>query len=465
VPSDASSAGKSKGGYETPVIRNTNFPIPSGAVFVSPNGKGGGAGTANAPYNTLERALAAAPAGGTIVLRGGTYGQSLGSLRRRVIIQAYPHEQPWIRGGGKAGSTALTIGSGGAGSYIRGIGFEYWGSKSANSEAVRVSGSNVTFDSDTFAFSAQRALGIYGTNTVVINSMIVDSGASNVNAHNADGLDFEHNEVAYSNMKHASIAPTKSAQIGGVKVTNTTNTVFRGNDFHNNDSNGLWFDQQSAEQVIVSNRIIENAGHGMAIEVSGHSIVAENVIVDNGRDGLKLSGANDAAVYNNTVAGNGWAQIGVYEDPRHTKGLATSDSTNISIANNVFMAGTNAQKYVFYSFDLDHPAHLTTLHMVSYDDHNVYGRSNAGRPKDLAYTQASATKHAVYANLAAFQKAMHRELSSKSADGWSFNNMFAGPSTFNFTLTKSAPKAAPTALPRAIADALNTSPNVSHVGA
>ncbi|HEY1741232.1 MAG TPA: hypothetical protein VGI86_21130, partial [Acidimicrobiia bacterium] len=62
-------------------------------------------------------------------------------------------------------------------------------------------------------------------------------------------------------------------------------------------------------------------------------------------------------------------------------------------------------------------------------------------------------------------KGMHRELSSKSADGWSFNNMFAAPTTFNFTLTRSAPKAAPTALPRSIADALNTSPNVSHVGA
>ena len=278
-----------------------------------------------------------------MVLRGGTYRQSLGSLRRRVILQAYPHEQPWIHGGGKGSGATLTIGSGGAGSYIRGIGFEYWGSNAANSEAVTVSGSNVTFDSDTFAFSTQRALGVYGTNAVVINSMIIDSGASNVNAHNANGFDFEHNEVAYSNMKHTSIAPTKSAQIGGVKVTNTDNTVIRGNDFHDNDSNGLWFDQQSAEQVIISNRIIRNAGHGLAIEVSGHSIVAENVIVDNGRDGLKLSGANDAAVYNNTLAGNGWAQIGVYEDPRHTSGLATSDSTDISLGNNVFMAGTNAR--------------------------------------------------------------------------------------------------------------------------
>ncbi len=459
----AKKGGGGGGGYEAPTIRNTNFPIPSGAVFVSPSGSDSAPGSLGAPFRTIHKALAVAPSGGTIVLRGGTYGESLGSLRRRVTIQAYPHEAPWIKG--NHSGSALTIGKGGSGSLIRGIGFEYWGSRAANSEAIQVSGSNVTFDSDTVALSTQRGMGIYGPNTVVINSILIDSGASNVNAHNANGLDFEHNDVGFANMLHRSINPSPTAQIAGVKITNTLNTVVRGNSFHNNDSNGLWFDQLSAYQLIISNRILLNAGHGLAIEVSGHSIVAENVIADNGRDGLKLSGANDDAVYNNTIAGNGWAQIGVYEDPRHSSGPATSDTTNVSIGNNVFMAGSNAQKYVLYSFDLHHPAKLTTLKMISYDDHNVYGRVSTAKPKVLAYTQATATTHGTYDSLAAFQAATHRELSSKSADGWSFNQMFVDPAQYNFVGAKGAPAASPTALPQAVAQALGTSTHVSHVGA
>ncbi len=448
-------------GHQALAIRNTSFPIPSGARFVAPGGRDSNPGSVSAPFATIHKALSVVPSGGTVVLRGGTYNQSLGSLRRRVIIQAYPHEAPWIKGARRG--TALTIGSGGAGSYIRGIGFEYWGT--AKNDAITVSGKSVTLDSDTIAYSAGRGIGIYGTNVVVINSMIINSGGSGMNAHRANGLDFEHNVVSFSNNLHRSIAPSPTAQLSGVKVTKTVNTVFRGNDFHDNDSNALWFDQQSANQFVISNRILLNKGHGLAIEVSGHSVVAENVIVNNGRDGLKLSGANDAAVYNNTIAGNGWAQIGVYEDPRHTSGLATSDSTNISLGNNVFMAGTNAQKYVLYSFDLHHPAHLTTTRMLSYDDHNVYGRANVGRPKYLAYTQASATTRGGYTSLAAFQKATHREGSSRSADAWSFAKLFVAPSSYNFTLAKGAPVARPGPLPRAVAAALGTGTQVSHVGA
>ncbi len=461
--SAASVAASARGGSQNPTIRNTNYPIPPGALFVSPKGSDHNPGSAGAPFATIRKALGVAPSGGTVVLRGGTYRQALGSLRRRVIIQAFPHEAAWVRGSNSG--AALTIGSGGAGSLIRGIGFSYWGAKSLTGDAVTISGNNVTLDSDTFAWSGGRALGIYGQNVAVINSMIVNSGGSGANAHRANGLDFEHNEVSYSNMQHRSIKPSPTAQISGVKITRTVNTVFRGNDFHNNDSNGLWFDQESAEQVIVSNRILLNSGHGLAIEVSGHSIVAENVIANNGRDGLKLSGANDAAVYNNTIAGNGWAQIGVYEDPRHTSGLATSDSTHISIANNVFMAGSNAQKYVLYSFDLSRPAKLTTLQMLSYNDHNVYGRSNVGKPKTAIYTQATRTARAGYASLSNFQKATHRELSSKAADSWSFTRMFVAPGSYNFKLAPGAPAAHPTTLPKAVAAALNTSPNVGHVGA
>jgi parallel beta-helix repeat protein len=78
-------------------LDTTNFAIPAGAVFVSPSGRDTNAGSAAAPVASLSRALAATPTGGTIVLRGGIYRQSI-TITKRVTLQAYPYEQPFVLG-------------------------------------------------------------------------------------------------------------------------------------------------------------------------------------------------------------------------------------------------------------------------------------------------------------------------------------------------------------------------------
>jgi len=81
-----------------PAIADTAFPVPSGAVFVAPNGNDGSSGSQSAPLATIARAVQKVSAGGTIVLRGGTYRQSVHSISKRVTLQPYPHEQAWIKG-------------------------------------------------------------------------------------------------------------------------------------------------------------------------------------------------------------------------------------------------------------------------------------------------------------------------------------------------------------------------------
>ena len=77
---------------------DTNYPIPSGAIFVSPNGTDGAAGTQAAPLRSLAAAISKAPSGGTVVLRGGTYRQAIGTLNKPITLQAYPHERPVLTG-------------------------------------------------------------------------------------------------------------------------------------------------------------------------------------------------------------------------------------------------------------------------------------------------------------------------------------------------------------------------------
>lgn len=75
----------------------TAYAVPSGAIVVSPTGSDSAAGTAAAPVRTLGRAVAIAAAGKTIVLRAGTYNESV-VVDKRLTIQAWPNEAVWLDG-------------------------------------------------------------------------------------------------------------------------------------------------------------------------------------------------------------------------------------------------------------------------------------------------------------------------------------------------------------------------------
>ncbi len=97
-PQDLVSVGDGKSAPAVVPLKKTNYPVPAGAIFVSPDGKTNATGTQNAP-TSLQNALKIAPAGATIVFRGGTY-RGLDSLLapRRVTFQAARGEAPWIKG-------------------------------------------------------------------------------------------------------------------------------------------------------------------------------------------------------------------------------------------------------------------------------------------------------------------------------------------------------------------------------
>ena len=529
--------------YKTATIVDTDDTIPANALYVSNTGNDANPGTITQPFATIDKALAVAPKGATVVVRGGTYRQSLGTIKRTVTLEAYPHEQAWVKGSvvvtnftasngawttpftakmcdncypasvvdhdypaaglpeqvfvdGKpfvqvtsrsalaantffvdhasrqvvlgsnpAGHTvevtvldsAFRISSAAAGTTIRGLGFEDWAAVYNTEGAAAISDANdVTLDSDTFAWSASRGLGIYGANNVVSNSHITDNGNTGMNAFKANGLLFEHNEVTFSNYEHFSIASSPLEQTAGVKITETTNSVVRDSTFRNNAANALWYDMRSVGQDVVDNTMIHNDGHGIEIEVSGHTIVAGNVVARNGRDGIKLSGANDVDVWSNTVVNNVDAELGVYEDPRHTSGPATSDTTDVRIGDNIFEAGSLSTGPALESFDASPHKHLTTLQMISFDDHNTFGRTDVSTVP-LITDQATLTKRGIYTTLAAFQAATHREATGMSIDGVAITSVFVDPIHGNFTVQPGATAllASSTTLPQAVAAALN----------
>lgn len=79
-------------------LGSTNYAIPAGAKYVSPTAAAGGTGTVSSPFSTLAAAVKATPAGGTIVMRGGTYHETVGVFTAGITIQAYPGEVVWMDG-------------------------------------------------------------------------------------------------------------------------------------------------------------------------------------------------------------------------------------------------------------------------------------------------------------------------------------------------------------------------------
>jgi parallel beta-helix repeat protein len=110
----AGSAGATSGGASWLVVGldssgasvpDTDYAIPAKAIFMSPGGVDSNPGELATPVRSLNRAIALASAGGTIVLRGGLYrdwynknGTTYRIVDKNLTFQAYPHEQPWLDG-------------------------------------------------------------------------------------------------------------------------------------------------------------------------------------------------------------------------------------------------------------------------------------------------------------------------------------------------------------------------------
>lgn len=75
-----------------------DYPVPAGAVFVATHGDDAAPGTEARPLRTVAAAVRRAPAGGTVVIRGGTYRETVGTVREPVTIQPYPGERVWLKG-------------------------------------------------------------------------------------------------------------------------------------------------------------------------------------------------------------------------------------------------------------------------------------------------------------------------------------------------------------------------------
>ncbi|MHA7218352.1 right-handed parallel beta-helix repeat-containing protein [Arthrobacter sp. MDT1-48-3] len=80
-------------------VGTTSYAVPDGALFVAGNGNDDARGTQDAPLKTIKAAISEARSGQTIVLRGGSYPESVKiPTTKQIILQAFPQEEVWLEG-------------------------------------------------------------------------------------------------------------------------------------------------------------------------------------------------------------------------------------------------------------------------------------------------------------------------------------------------------------------------------
>jgi parallel beta-helix repeat protein len=87
------------GGAGSAPVGSTSYPVPADAVFVAALDGTGGLGTEASPYQSVATAVSRAVTGSTLVLRGGTYRESVRiPFGKALTIQSYPGEAVWFDG-------------------------------------------------------------------------------------------------------------------------------------------------------------------------------------------------------------------------------------------------------------------------------------------------------------------------------------------------------------------------------
>lgn len=146
-------------------------------------------------------------------------------------------------------------------------------------------------------------IGPHGT---VTGSRIVDNGQIGVTSWYGAGIRVESNEIA----GNRTLQYKWGWEGGGTKFKESTGLVFANNWVHDNHGPGVWFDIDTVDSVIVSNRVTDNL-IGVMVEISYGAEIADNTIRDNGADGygdigagIWVSNSSDVDIHHNDLGHN-----------------------------------------------------------------------------------------------------------------------------------------------------------------
>lgn len=213
---------------------------------------------------------------------------------------------------------------------------------------LRIQGAHTQVDHNTLEYNGLDGLSVNAASYALVqNNTVKWNGQAGIVSNAATGVVVEANNISNNNTGNYNV----SQLAAGIKVTQMTNFVFRGNWVADNKANAVWLDVSSTNSTVVGNQVLRNACYGIYIEQGNGIIIAGNLVHDN-TDGIGVHFTQNANVYNNTVANNGldldisaWdAQASDLKNARIVNNLIWNAKTTL-LVNLYRAAGCNSSVY------------------------------------------------------------------------------------------------------------------------
>lgn len=264
------------------VIKDTNYPVPANAYFVSPNGSNNNSGRSPSSPVSVAKAVAAAPNGGTIVFLDGTYRNVNVKISKKLTLQAYPHAKPLLKG-----STVV----------------EGW---VADGRTWSKSGWNYSFPPTTKSadIDSKYPMAGYRDMAYVNGESLRQVRSKEAVAPGTFYVDYRSNKL-YIGTNPAGKTVEATTQDAAFSLSNNrpAGTVIRGLGFAHYAQNGVGVIGTS-RVTIENSTFVWNAIHGVLLRKAENAVLRGNIFSYNGMTGVRGGWANNVLLDNNTISYN-----------------------------------------------------------------------------------------------------------------------------------------------------------------
>jgi hypothetical protein len=300
---------------------NTTHDDPANGIYVSPTGNDATAtGAIDKPYKSIKTALANAPAGSTIILRGGTYqeGGEVRITRSNITIKSAKGEWAIIdlvtnyNPSGEPCGVKFYAKDSDTGDAISG----------GKLQSIEIMGGFYAVCIDTQWNWPVSGWGGPGASDIIIEDCILHHSTDDVIKikPNCNNITIRYNEIHHSGQRFINdeLFPTGQRNAEGIDNVNGDNMHVHHNYIHDICSTGIYA-KGGATDAVIENNIVErtNAG-GILVGFTTNleyfdtdinpdyyenirGIVHNNLIIDAGWEGIGFYASKDAQVYHNTA--------------------------------------------------------------------------------------------------------------------------------------------------------------------
>ncbi len=149
----------------------------------------------------------------------------------------------------------------------------------------------------------------FGDHMLVEANYIHNNGRLGIGSGRSENAVAKGNEIAYNCVNTGFLCFGWGG--GGVKLAGSTGASLISNYVHHNYGNALAVDVQAVDSTFEGNRVVDNDGAGIFVEVSTGALVRNNTLLDNGHRrplgkgaGIVIGSSTGVTVTGNTLTGN-----------------------------------------------------------------------------------------------------------------------------------------------------------------